>query len=76
MLLNFQYAFLLLMVFLVELVGSVLAFVYYPVAREEAQQSIRLYNDNVVIREAWRDLQGYVSSNKLLLTKRQKSLLV
>ena len=51
---------MLFVIFLIQLVGSVLAFVYYPVAREAAQRSIRLYFENTAVQAGWDDIQGVV----------------
>uniref|UniRef100_H2ZH34 Tetraspanin n=1 Tax=Ciona savignyi TaxID=51511 RepID=H2ZH34_CIOSA len=51
------YAGILTVIFLAELVGSVLAFVYYPLARDAAHSSMELYNADNTIELGWDTIQ-------------------
>jgi len=50
------------MVFLAQIVGSVLVFVYYPIALDEAQTSVIRYDEenSTSVREGWDKIQGVV----------------
>ncbi|XP_078492809.1 tetraspanin-9-like [Ciona intestinalis] len=52
------YAAVLALVFLLQLVGSVLAFVYYPIARDAAHSSIEFYNTDLQVERGWDSIQG------------------
>ncbi|XP_076819560.1 tetraspanin-9-like [Clavelina lepadiformis] len=54
----FVYCGLLALVFVIEIVGSVLAFVYYPLARDDAQSSIQDYDMDSQIKQGWDTIQG------------------
>lgn len=56
----FQYTFLLAALFLMQIIGSVLVFVYYPIAKDEAQLSIRNYSTSPVVAGGWDTFQGVV----------------
>jgi len=52
---------LVLVIFILEIVGGILAFVFYPDAKDLALQSMELYDDNTdegrSIQVAWDELQ-------------------
>ena len=45
-----------------QVIGSVLVFVYYPIAKDEAQNSIRDYTTDSKIADGWDTVQGVVST--------------
>jgi len=52
------YALVLATLFLMQVIGSVLVFVYYPIAKDEAQNSIRDYTTDTKIMDGWDTVQG------------------
>lgn len=55
-----QFFVFVLIIFIVEIVGAILVFVYFPEVETYALKSISAYNSSTIVRQGWDTFQANV----------------